>query len=116
MQTQKETRDPDISAILAATRAVREHLHAGHLVVLESTTYPGTTNEVMLPILESTGLKVGVDFFLAFSPERIDPGNTDFGTRNTPKIVGGITHACTELAQAFYEAAIEKVVPVTSAR
>ncbi len=112
----RKTRDPDISYILAATQQVRAHLHPGQLVVLESTTYPGTTDEVVLPELESSGLKVGVDFFLAFSPERIDPGNSDFDTRNTPKIVGGITPACTELAQAFYRAAIEQVVPVSSAR
>ncbi|MFL5666619.1 MAG: nucleotide sugar dehydrogenase [Ktedonobacteraceae bacterium] len=112
----RKTRDPDISYILAATQQVRAHLHPGQLVVLESTTYPGTTNEVVLPELESSGLKVGVDFFLAFSPERIDPGNSNFDTRTTPKIVGGITPACTELAQAFYEAAIEQVVPVSSAR
>ena len=112
----RKTRDPDVSYIIAATQQVRAHLHPGQLVVLESTTYPGTTDEVVLPELESTGLKVGVDFFLAFSPERIDPGNSNFDTRNTPKIVGGITPACTELAQAFYGAAIEKVVPVSSAR
>jgi UDP-N-acetyl-D-glucosamine dehydrogenase len=114
----RKTRDPDVSYIIAATQQVRAHLHPGQLVVLESTTYPGTTDEVVLPELESTGLKVGVDFFLAFSPERIDPGNSNsnFDMRNTPKIVGGITPACTELAQAFYGAAIEKVVPVSSAR
>lgn len=112
----RKTRDPDISYIISAAQEVRAHLHPGQLIVLESTTYPGTTNEVILPELESTGLKVGVDFFLAFSPERIDPGNPNFNTHNTPKIVGGITNACTELAQAFYEAAIEKVVPVSSAR
>jgi len=112
----RKTRDPDISYIISATQQVRAHLHPGQLVVLESTTYPGTTDEVLLPELESAGLKVGVDFFLAFSPERIDPGNPNFDTRNTPKIVGGITTACTELAQAFYGAAIEKVVPVSSAR
>jgi len=111
----RKTRDPDISSILAATREVQAHLHAGQLVVLESTTYPGTTAEVVLPALESTGLKVGVDFFLAFSPERVDPGNADFDTRNTPKVVGGITQTCTELAQALYGAAIERVVPVSSA-
>ncbi len=111
----RKTRDPDISYIISATQQVRAHLHPGQLVVLESTTYPGTTDEVLLPELESAGLKVGVDFFLAFSPERIDPGNPNFDTRNTPKIVGGITTACTELAQAFYGAAIEKVVPVSSA-
>jgi UDP-N-acetyl-D-glucosamine dehydrogenase len=112
----RKTRDPDVSYIIAATQQVRAHLHPGQLVVLESTTYPGTTDEVVLPELESTGLKVGVDFFLAFSPERIDPGNPNFETHNTPKIVGGITPTCTELAQAFYGAAIEKVVPVSSAR
>ncbi|HLX56500.1 MAG TPA: nucleotide sugar dehydrogenase [Ktedonobacteraceae bacterium] len=112
----RKTRDPDISYIISATQQVRTHLHAGQLVVLESTTYPGTTDEVLLPELQSTGLKVGVDFFLAFSPERIDPGNPDFDTRSTPKIVGGITPTCTELAQAYYGAAIEKVVPVSSTR
>ncbi len=112
----RKTRDPDISYIISATQQVRAHLHPGQLVVLESTTYPGTTDEAVLPELESTGLKVGIDFFLAFSPERIDPGNPDFDTHNTPKIVGGITSSCTELAQAYYGAAIEKVVPVSSAR
>ena len=112
----RKTRDPDISYIISATQQVRAHLHPGQLIVLESTTYPGTTDEVLLQELESTGLKVGVDFFLAFSPERIDPGNPDFDTHNTPKIVGGITSSCTELAQAYYGAAIEKVVPVSSTR
>src|SRR3989441_11102366 len=112
----RKTRDPDISYIISATQQVRAHLHPGQLVVLESTTYPGTTDEVLLPELQATGLKVGVDFFLAFSPERIDPGNPDFDTRNTPKIVGGVTPACTELAQAYYGAAIERVVPVSSPR
>jgi UDP-N-acetyl-D-glucosamine dehydrogenase len=112
----RKTRDPDISYIVAATQQVKAHLHAGQLVVLESTTYPGTTDEVMLPELEATGLKVGTDFFLAFSPERIDPGNPHFGTKNTPKVVGGLTPDCTELAQAYYGAAIEQVVPVSSAR
>ena len=111
-----KTRAPDISYIISATQQVRAHLHPGQLVVLESTTYPGTTDEVVRPELEATGLKVGRDFFLAFSPERIDPGNGSFDARNTPKIVGGITAICTELAQAFYGAAIEKVVPVSSAR
>ena len=112
----RKTRDPDISYIVAAIQQVRAHLRPGQLIVLESTTYPGTTDEVVLPELESTGLKVGKDFYLAFSPERIDPGNPNFDTHNTPKIVGGITPVCTEIAQAFYEAAIEKVVPVSSAR
>lgn len=112
----RKTRDPDISYIMAATQQVRKHLHPGQLIILESTTYPGTTDEVLLPELEATGHKVGKDFFLAFSPERIDPGNPKFGTHNTPKIVGGITPDCTELAQAFYGAAIEQIVPVSSAR
>ena len=109
-----KTRDPDISYIISATQQVRDHLHPGQLIVLESTTYPGTTEEVMLPELESTGLKVGSDFFLAFSPERIDPGNPGFDTRSTPKVVGGITHVCTDLASEYYGAALEKVVPVSS--
>src|SRR6266568_2956425 len=112
----RKTRDPDISYIISATQQVRDHLHPGELVILESTTYPGTTDEVLLSELESTGLKVGLDFFLAFSPERIDPGNPNFGTCNTPKIVGGITPTCTKLAQAFYGAALEKVVAASSTR
>jgi UDP-N-acetyl-D-glucosamine dehydrogenase len=112
----RKTRDPDISFIVSATQAVQAHLHAGQLIVLESTTYPGTTNEIVLPALESTGMKAGVEFFLAFSPERIDPGNADFDTHNTPKIVGGVTQTCTEIAQAFYAAAIEQVIPLSSAR
>lgn len=112
----RKTRDPDISYVLSAARQVRAHLHAGQLIILESTTYPGTTEEVVQPELESTGLKIGKDVFLAFSPERIDPGNPHFGTHNTPKIVGGITANCTELAQAYYSAAIETVIPVSSAR
>jgi UDP-N-acetyl-D-glucosamine dehydrogenase len=112
----RKTRDPDISYIIAATQQIRAHLHLGQLIVLESTTYPGTTDEALLPELESTGLKVGTDFFLAFSPERIDPGNAHFSTKNTPKVVGGITSVCTELAQAYYGAAIECIIPVSSAR
>lgn len=111
----RKTRDPDISYVISATRQVQAHLHAGQLIILESTTYPGTTEEVVLPELEATGLRVGSDVFLAFSPERIDPGNAQFDTRNTPKIVGGVTPACTELAQAYYSAAIETVIPVSSA-
>lgn len=109
-----KTCDPDISHIVAVTQQIREYLHVGQLVVLESTTYPGTTDEVILPELESTGLRVGEDFFLAFSPERIDPGSTTYNLRNTPKIVGGVTRACTALAQAYYAAAIDVVVPVSS--
>src|SRR5712692_3566526 len=90
----RKTRDPDISYIVAAVDEIARYLHPGLLVVLESTTYPGTTEEVVLPKLESSGLKVGQDFFLAFSPERVDPGNTQFNTRNTPKIVGGVSETC----------------------
>src|SRR6266487_3329877 len=111
-----KTRDPDISYVISATQEVKTYLRPGKLIILESTTYPGTTDEIILPELEATGLRVGVDFFLAFSPERIDPGNPDYNTRNTPKIVGGITNTCTELASIFYEAAIEQIVPVSSSR
>jgi UDP-N-acetyl-D-glucosamine dehydrogenase len=111
-----KSRDPDISFILSATEKIRKHLHAGQLIVLESTTYPGTTDELILPELESTGLRVGKDFFLAFSPERIDPGNTTFNTHNTPKIVGGTTEECTEIARIFYSQFIERVIPVSSTK
>jgi UDP-N-acetyl-D-glucosamine dehydrogenase len=111
-----KSRDPDISFILAATEEIRKHLHAGQLIVLESTTYPGTTDELILPELENSGLRVGKDFFLAFSPERIDPGNVTFNTRNTPKIVGGITETCTEIARLFYSQFIERVIPVSSTK
>lgn len=109
-----KTRDPDISYIVAATEALAKHLRPGQAVVLESTTYPGTTRDLMLPALEKSGLKVGTDFFLAFSPERVDPGNPKFQTRNTPKIIGGITPACTRVATALYAPAIETMVPVSS--
>lgn len=111
-----KSRDPDISFILAATEKIRKYLHAGQLIVLESTTYPGTTDELILPELESSGLLVGKHFFLAFSPERIDPGNAAFNTRNTPKIVGGITDTCTEIAHIFYSQFIERVIPVSSTK
>ena len=111
-----KSRDPDISFILSATEEIRKYLHPGQLVVLESTTYPGTTGELILPELETSGLRVGRDFFLAFSPERIDPGNSAFNTRNTPKIVGGITEECTEIALTFYSQFIERVVPVSSTK
>ena len=111
-----KSRDPDISFILSATQEIRKHLHAGQLIVLESTTYPGTTDELILPELESSGLRVGKDFFLAFSPERIDPGNTAFTTHNTPKIVGGITAECTEIARVFYSQFIERVIAVSSTK
>jgi UDP-N-acetyl-D-glucosamine dehydrogenase len=111
-----KTKDPDVTYILDAVASIRRHLKPGQLVVLESTTYPGTTDELIRAELEGTGLKVGRDFYLAFSPERIDPGNRTHGTRNTPKVVGGITPRCTELAVALYSQFIERVVPVSSAR
>jgi UDP-N-acetyl-D-glucosamine dehydrogenase len=111
-----KTKDPDVSYILDAVASIRKHLHAGQLIVLESTTYPGTTDELIRAELESGGLRAGREFFLAFSPERIDPGNRTHGTRNTPKVVGGITPRCTELAVVLYSQFIEKVVAVSSAR
>jgi UDP-N-acetyl-D-glucosamine dehydrogenase len=110
-----KTRDPDVSFILAASEAVVGGLRPGQLVILESTTYPGTTREVLLPALEASGLKVGEDFFLCFSPERVDPGNETWTTKNTPKVVGGITAACTEAATRFYERFLDALVPVSSA-
>ena len=109
-----KTRDPDISYVATATEQVARSLRRGQLIVLESTTYPGTTREVILPRLEQTGLKAGEDFFLAFSPERIDPGNTRYGIRNTPKVVGGLDQRSTDLAVLFYQQAIERVHPVAS--
>jgi len=109
-------KEPDTSFIEAAAASVAPHLHADMLVTLESTTYPGTTEEVLLPILESTGLKVGTDLFLAFSPERVDPGNPVYQTRNTPKVVGGVTAACTQAAVAMYSRCIDTIVPVSSTR
>jgi len=109
-----KTKDPDVSYILSAVNQVRKYLHPGQLVVLESTTYPGTTEELILPILEETGLKVGKDFFLSFSPERVDPANKNFTVKNTPRVVGGITPLCTRISKLFYEQIISKVVPVSS--
>ena len=112
----RKTKDPDVSYIVAAVEEIAKYLHEGMLVLLESTTYPGTTDELILPMLEATGLEVGKDFFLAFSPERVDPGNPKFNTKNIPKVVGGITPACTEMAAALYGSALETVVPVSSTR
>ncbi len=109
-------REPDLSFVRAATAEVARRLRPGQLVVLESTTYPGTTEEVLLPILAAGGLRVGRDFALAYSPERVDPGNRDYHVANTPKLVGGVTPTCTALAQALYEKAVVKVVPVSSPR
>ncbi|HKD07546.1 MAG TPA: nucleotide sugar dehydrogenase [Bryobacteraceae bacterium] len=110
----RKTKDPDMSYILAACQEIERHFHAGMLIILESTTYPGTTDELVLPLLEKSGLKVGQDFFLCFSPERVDPGNAKFQTKNIPKVVGGTTAACTALGKLFYSQALERVVPVSS--
>ena len=107
-------REPDLSMVLGAVRDIAPRLRKGHLVVLESTTYPGTTREELLPILEQSGLTVGEDFFLAFSPERVDPGRTDWTTKNVPKVVGGLTAACTERAAELYGSAIEQVHRVST--
>jgi len=107
-------REPDLSIVRGAAEVIAPRLGKGQLVVLESTTYPGTTRECLQPILESSGLKAGEDFHLAFSPERVDPGRTDWTTRNTPKLVGGLTPACTERAAELYRRAVENVVPVSS--
>ncbi len=112
----RKTGDPDLSFILDATTELAKYIHAGMVVVLESTTYPGTTREILLPKLgEENGLVVGQDFFLAFSPERVDPGRTDWTTINTPKVVGGITRACGDVAATWYAQAIETVISVSSA-
>lgn len=109
------TRDPDISAILAASGAVAQALVEGQLIVLESTTYPGTTREVVQPLLEEGGLQAGRDFFLCFSPERVDPGNAVWRIGNTPKVIGGVTERCTEVGVAFYSRFVDELVPVSSA-
>ena len=109
-------KDPDLTHVLAAAEAVRAALRPGQLVVLESTTYPGTTDEVVRPLLEETGLRVGADFFLCFSPERVDPGNPTWRTRNTPKVLGGVTAACTAAGLALYRTVFDTLVPVESAR
>jgi len=111
-----KTKEPELSFVLSATRTVAEHLRVGQLIILESTTYPGTTEELVRPLLESEGLRVGEDVFLAYSPERIDPGNGSYGITNTPKIVGGATPTCTALASAFYKRVVEDVVPVSSSQ
>ena len=109
-----KTRDPDMTYIIAAADAIARNAHPGLLIVLESTTYPGTTRELMQPKLEQAGLTVGEDVFLAFSPERVDPGNPVWNTKNTPKVVGGITPACTEVATALYASCLSRIVPVSS--
>lgn len=113
----RKTKEPDVSYVVAAAESIKHYLRPGTLVILESTTYPGTTREVVLPRLEkeAEGLRVGESFFLAFSPERVDPGRHDWTTRNTPKVMGGMTPACLEVATAYYRRAIETIVPVSSA-
>ncbi|MBN1526880.1 MAG: nucleotide sugar dehydrogenase [Candidatus Omnitrophica bacterium] len=111
-----KTKEPDVSYIVSAVANIKKYMKHGQIIVLESTTYPGTTEEVMLPALESEGLKEGRDFYLAFSPERVDPGNEKYNTANTPKIVGGISEASTEVAALLYEQAIESVIPVSSSK
>src|SRR5918994_4230315 len=110
----RKNKDPDLSYVIAAVEAIRNHIRPGQLVILESTTYPGTTREVVLPILEESGLNVGRDFFLAYSPERVDPGNQNYTTRNIPKVVGGVTPRCAEIAVLLYEQFVEKVLSVSS--
>jgi len=107
---------PDLGAVLGATRSIAAHLRPGHLVVLESTTYPGTTDDEVRPVLEAGGLVAGRDFHLAFSPERIDPGNEQYGMKNTPKVVGGHTHACTDAAAEFYGTFVDTVVRARGTR
>src|SRR5690349_20160631 len=110
----RKTKDPDMSYIVSACTEVAKYFHPGMLVILESTTYPGTTDEVVIPMLEQSGLKVGEDFFLCFSPERVDPGNARYTTHNIPKVVGGTTPACTEMGRLFYSQALQNVVAVSS--
>jgi len=110
----RKTKDPDMSFIVSSCQEIARYFHPGMLVILESTTYPSTTDEVVLPMLEGSGLEVGRDFFLCFSPERVDPGNPKYQTANIPKVVGGVTEACTEMGRLFYAQALECVVPVSS--
>jgi UDP-N-acetyl-D-glucosamine dehydrogenase len=110
----RKTKDPDMSYIVSSCEEILKHLHAGMLIILESTTYPGTTDELLLPMFEKSGLRVGQDFFLCFSPERVDPGNPKYQTANIPKVVGGTTAACTEMGRLFYSQALASVVPVSS--
>ena len=109
-----KTRDPDVSYVVSASTAVAKALRPGQLIILESTTYPGTTREVLLPMLEETGLEVGRDFFLCFSPERVDPGNAVWQVDNTPKVIGGVTEACSYMGAAAYGRVLETIVPVSS--
>jgi len=110
-----KTGDPDMGYVIAAMESLKPHLHQGMLIILESTTYPGTTEDLFLPAIREAGFTEGEDLFVAFSPERVDPGNPKYGVKNTPKVVGGLTPAGTEVAEAFYREIVDKVVPVSSA-
>ncbi len=110
----RKTKDPDMSYIVSACQEIARHMHSGMLLILESTTYPGTTDELLLPMFEAGGRRAGRDFFLCFSPERVDPGNPLHQTANIPKVVGGVTPECTRMGALFYSQALEKVVPVSS--
>src|ERR1700719_200019 len=112
----RKTKDPDMSFIVSACQETAKYFGPGKLVILESTTYPGTTDELVLPMLERPGLKAGEDFFLCFSPERVDPGNPNFNTANIPQVVGGVTPACTEMGAHFYQQSLEKVISVSSTK
>lgn len=110
----RKNKDPELSYVIAAVEVIRNHIQPGQLIILESTTYPGTSREVVLPILEESGLRAGTDFFLAYSPERVDPGNSVYNTRNIPKVVGGVTPRCAEMAALFYHQFIDNVITVSS--
>ena len=112
----KKTKDPDIQYIVSACESIVDHLHAPMFISLESSTYPGTTDELMLPMFAAKGFEVGHDFFLCFSPERVDPGNSKFHTKNIPKVIGGITSACTKIGEMLYQTAIDTIVPVEGTR
>ena len=112
----RKTKEPDMSYIVAAVEQLEKYIHPGMIVILESTTYPGTTDEILLPRLEAKGLKCGKDLFLCFSPERIDPGNKHFGLKNTPKVIGGITPACSQAAEALYGSIVDTVIKVSTTR
>jgi UDP-N-acetyl-D-glucosamine dehydrogenase len=112
----RKTKDPDMSYVISAADAIAKYLRPGQLIILESTTYPGTTEELVLPILEAGGLKVGQEFFVAYSPERVDPGNANYSTKDIPKVVGGVTPRCVQLASALYGSAMTKIVEVSSTR
>jgi len=109
-----KTKDPDITYILSVNAELEKYVHPGLIVILESTTYPGTTRELILPALEANGLKVGTDVFLLFSPERVDPGNPVYQTKNTPKVIGGVTENCLKLGTAVYAHVMDELVPVSS--